>query len=466
MTMPNPASVPYFAGRAAADTVVFLLPHYPACYAPALSTEMRLLRDRGIDVQVLALERAQDAGVSDGALTRVVRRLTLSAAAHLRIATRSRAAYCRGLGAAWRNARSEQRRGNAHLRWMWYFCRAIAIGDRLRRGGVTRCHAHFTTNIAVLIAEVFAIEVSLTLHGPTDFAGVSPEMLGAKVAATSFTRTVSLEGMRCVLNACAAQHRRRVVYVPLGVDLSRFTSTSHVRTERNVRIVCVARLEAVKGHAVLIDAFAHLVASGREIELILVGEGRLRRAIGRRVQQLGLHSRVLCTGVIDNADLPALLQSAEIFVLASHAEGLPVALMEAMAVGIPCVATTVNGVPELIVHEQTGLLVPPGDIGALVGALTTLLDAPLLRASLGQAGLLAVTANFDAAVSAGRLAARLEHGPVEWQVPTLSGATATRHRIANGSMPSNAVRERGVHASSGGSRQLQVPVLLPQSPLP
>jgi glycosyltransferase involved in cell wall biosynthesis len=219
---------------------------------------------------------------------------------------------------------------------------------------------------------------------------------------------ISLDGLRNVLRACAREDHQRIVYVPLGVDLSHFTTRPAPRNARPVRIVCVARLEPVKGHSVLIDAFARIASRDRPVELLLVGDGRLRATLRRRVRALGLEGLVTCTGVVDNAALPALLQTADVFALASYAEGVPVALMEAMASGLACIATRVNGVPELLVHERSGLLVAAGDVGALASALDLLIDAPSLRARFGDAGRRDVAAHHDASMNADRLAAALE----------------------------------------------------------
>jgi colanic acid/amylovoran biosynthesis glycosyltransferase len=401
------ATVPMFEGSAHADTVVFLLPTYPAWYAPALGTEMRLLRAKGVDVQVLALDQDPDRA---GWVRRAVagmRSLARHTLAHCRILSTSPAAYRRGAQAAWQHARMHGQGAHRYVRWLWYFYRAIGIGERLQRQGVARCHAHFTTNIATLIADVFEIEMSLTLHGPADFARVPPALLQAKVRTSAFTRVISMDGLRSVLRACATEDQHRIVYVPLGVDLSHFTTRSAPRNARAVRIVCVARLEPVKGHSVLIDAFARIASAGRPVELLLVGDGRLRATLRRRIQALGLEGLVTCTGVVDNGTLPYLLQTADVFALASYAEGVPVALMEAMASGLPCVATRVNGVPELLVHARSGLLVAPGDVAALASALNVLIDGPRLRARLGEAGRRDVAANYDASMNADRMAAAL-----------------------------------------------------------
>lgn len=283
----------------------------------------------------------------------------------------------------------------------------MAVGDRLRECGVRRCHAHFTTNIALFIAEVFPIEVSMTLHGHGDFDRVPARVTKSKIALASFIRVVSRDGHERALEASASKDHHKVVFIPLGVDLQRFGECVKHRVTHPVRIVCVARLEAVKGHSVLLEAFSAVARSGRPVELLLLGKGTHRKAIERSIRRLGLQPYVRCLGSMDHAILPAFLSTAHVFALASFAEGLPVALMEAMAIGLACVATRVNGIPELVHHDVTGLLVPSGDSGALAHALNELVDKPSLRQSLGDEARRRVASSYSASSNAARFASLL-----------------------------------------------------------
>jgi glycosyltransferase involved in cell wall biosynthesis len=146
--------------------------------------------------------------------------------------------------------------------------------------------------------------------------------------------------------------------------------TEHGLSEEDVVFVCVARLEKQKNHAMLLEAFARALSVEPRAHLLLVGDGGCRKALERRACELRLGGKVRFLG--QRADVPQILGAADIFVLASHNEGNPLALMEAMATGLPVVATAVGGVPELIVDQKSGLLVTPGDCDGLASAMLRL----------------------------------------------------------------------------------------------
>jgi glycosyltransferase involved in cell wall biosynthesis len=149
-------------------------------------------------------------------------------------------------------------------------------------------------------------------------------------------------------------------------------------------ILCVANLIHYKGHHDLLAAAMEVLPRFPDVALVLVGEGALRAALEARVAHAGLRDRVHFLG--QREDVPALLAAAKLFVLPSHEEGFPNALLEAMAHGLPVVATRVGGVPEAVVHGETGLLVPPQDPAALAEALSALLRDPDLAQKMGRAG--------------------------------------------------------------------------------
>jgi glycosyltransferase involved in cell wall biosynthesis len=175
------------------------------------------------------------------------------------------------------------------------------------------------------------------------------------------------------------------------------------------RLACVARLEAKKGHAELLDAIAELVRCGVDVRCDLVGDGPQRRALAQRIDALGLGDRVTLHGAQPRERALACVRDAHAVALPSlvtatgRRDGIPVALMEAMALGRPVVATELSGIPELVVPERTGLLVPPGDRDALVTALARLASDPALRHQLGRAARAHVAALFDVDRSSDRL---------------------------------------------------------------
>jgi glycosyltransferase involved in cell wall biosynthesis len=154
----------------------------------------------------------------------------------------------------------------------------------------------------------------------------------------------------------------------------------------------VGRFAPPKNHALLIEAFAQ-VRTHTPLYLLLVGGGELEDAVRQQVAGLGLQERVRFLGV--RADVPAILNASDLFVLSSRWEGNPLSVMEAMAAGLPVVSTAVGGVPELVREGETGLLVPSGDAAALARALQALVDDPARREAMGKAARQHAITHFD-----------------------------------------------------------------------
>jgi glycosyltransferase involved in cell wall biosynthesis len=178
--------------------------------------------------------------------------------------------------------------------------------------------------------------------------------------------------------------------IPNGVDIVRVRSAVPVARSKfgwqneDLVIGCIARLEPEKGHAILLEAFRRVRAAESRARLLLIGEGSEREQLEIVGQKLGLNGSVQFLGV--RADVPDLLMSCDVLTLPSIREGLPIAILEAMAAGKPVVATEVGSVPEVVQHESTGLLVPPRDSEALAKALQMLLADPTKRRRLGAMG--------------------------------------------------------------------------------
>jgi glycosyltransferase involved in cell wall biosynthesis len=184
---------------------------------------------------------------------------------------------------------------------------------------------------------------------------------------------------------------RTTVVIRNGVDPGGFRA-GEAHSGRP-RIVTVGRLQAPKDAVTLVRALAGL--RGRSFEALLVGDGPDRPAVEEEVRRLGLESAVELLGERD--DVPELLGTADVFVLSSNSEGLPLSILEAMAAGLPVVASNVGGVAEVVVDGATGLLVPPGDAQRLAAAIERLLEDPVLRRRLGEAGRIRVAEHFDLA---------------------------------------------------------------------
>jgi glycosyltransferase involved in cell wall biosynthesis len=199
----------------------------------------------------------------------------------------------------------------------------------------------------------------------------------------------------------ALRHRiapeRRLEWVGNGITLEPFLATTPQHEPgQPVVITCVARMEPVKNHALLLDAAARLKHSGRRFELWLVGGGEGRARCERQVAESGLSNEVRFLGYRD--DIPQLLGRSDVGVLTSLKEGIPRAAVEAMAAGLPMVATRVTGTREVVRDGDTGFLVDVNDAAGLAGALARLVDDPALRARMGARGREVARAEFDEAL--------------------------------------------------------------------
>ena len=189
----------------------------------------------------------------------------------------------------------------------------------------------------------------------------------------------------------------RVVLAPLGIPLPPPASTARVEG----LIASVGSLIEKKGHDVLIDACAQLRADGIRVRCDIAGEGPLRDALQSKIDELGLTGIVRLRGQLSRADVLGLVASASVFVLASvpsdvGIDGIPVALIEAMAMSTPPVSTELSGIPELVRGEKTGLLVPPGDARALAAAIRRFLENNDLARRIGEDAARQVRADRDA----------------------------------------------------------------------
>jgi len=275
---------------------------------------------------------------------------------------------------------------------------------------VDHMHAHTATYpllAAWLCHRLTGVPYSFTAHAHDIF--VDQSLLRRRLADASFAVAIS-DFNRGFLAAYGGDRTSPVHVVRCGIDLSAYRFRPRTpRPTGTVRALCVAGLKDYKGHPVLLEALATSDPALQRVELDLVGDGPDRQPLERLVASLGLASRVRFHGALPEPAVTDLLDRADLFVLPSvitpngTAEGLPVVLMEALAAGVPVVATRVSGVPELIRHRETGLLVEPGDPAELGRAITALLASPAAARRFAEAGRSFVERNHDGERSAAQL---------------------------------------------------------------
>ncbi|WP_096787993.1 glycosyltransferase [Rhodobacter sp. CZR27] len=282
-----------------------------------------------------------------------------------------------------------------------YLLEAVALRRRLRRTPVAHVHAHFTTNTAAVAMMVRAMggpSYSFTVHGPDELFDPEGNSLGLKIEHAAFVACIShfCRSQCMIFSPPGTWDRLRIVHCGVRPDFyaGRTDPPGPARAPAG-RALFVARLSRMKGGLVLIEAMARVHAMRPEAELVLIGDGDLRPLMEQRVADLGLGKVVRFLGFRSQTEVRDAMASADMLVLPSFAEGVPVVLMEAMASGLPVIASQVAGVSELVKDGVSGFVIPPGDVETLAARMETLFGNPDLRARMGEAGAATVRADFD-----------------------------------------------------------------------
>lgn len=395
--------------------VAYIMSRFPKLTETFVLYEMLALEERGADVEIFPLLRHRSATRHPEA-ARLVRRAHYQPFLSWRIAR-----------ANWRRFRKGPRR---FLRLWWdtlsgtlgswnFFVGALGIlpkcvlfAEEMERLGVQHIHAHFANHpalAALIVHRMTGIPYSFTAHGSD--LHVDRRMLRQKVADAAFVVTVSRYNRDLIVAECGPEVQRKVKVIHCGVDPDGFPPSPFRYNGRYeaLRIVCVASLEEVKGHRFLIEACRILDRRGVPFECDLIGDGPLRRKLARAIERYGLDDRIRLRGGLPRPEVVRALSRAHVAVLASHPtpsgkrEGIPVALMEAMASQLPVVASAVSGIPELVENGRTGILVPPGDPSAIADGLQRLQSDPFLRDWMGTAGREKVQRRFDLRRTSGEI---------------------------------------------------------------
>jgi colanic acid/amylovoran biosynthesis glycosyltransferase len=301
------------------------------------------------------------------------------------------------------------------IRHLGYLAEACVL-DLRYHGAIDHVHVHFATNpttVALLWRIIGGPSFSFTAHGTLDFDTPRAISLTEKIAAANFVVAVSRYGRGQLMRWSPESCWDKIHVVRCGVDQD-FLGAEGVPVPCDARVVCVARLSADKGIAVLLHAVQRVVNTGRRIELVIVGDGPERLPLMRLASDLGVTEAVAFRGALDGDGVRSEISAARALVLPSFAEGLPVVLMEALALRRPVVATATNGIPELVETGVTGWLVSIGDKSALADALVEVLEAqPEALWALAEKGRERVAQLHDAMVESSRLAILFQTLPLE-----------------------------------------------------
>jgi len=290
--------------------------------------------------------------------------------------------------------------------------RGLAALPAIRRFDPQWLHAHWATypsTVAWALSKLTGVPFSFTAHAHDIF--VEDQLVAPKLADAALAVTISRYNVRYLARWGAEQLGERLQVVHCGVDFAELPENLDARADDH--LVTVGRLDPIKGFDTLIPALGLLKRRGVPFRCTVIGEGPQRRELEAQIAAENVADRVALVGAKPQEAVRAALNDATVFVMPSvttpegNQDGIPVALMEAMATAGAVVSTQVSGIPELVHHERNGLVVPPGDARALADALQRLLGDEALRHRLGLAARALVAAEFDARHEADRLLAQI-----------------------------------------------------------
>lgn len=282
------------------------------------------------------------------------------------------------------------------------FPKAVLFALQMNTQGITHVHAHFANHPAVaalIIHRLTGIPFSFTARGSD--VQVDRQMLKEKVGAAQFVIAVSSDNKQIMVDECGPSVSQKIHVIYGGVDVERLSPQFTNPTAGPLKILCVARLEEVKGHTYLVEACRILRERCVAFECRLVGEGPLFKQIEMQIKQAGLGKEIQLVGPVSYQEVIKEMARADVVVLQTaptaqgDREGIPNVLKEAMACGLPVVACGVGGIPELVDHERTGILVALKNPDALADALHRLYEDSALRDRLGRAGREKIVREFN-----------------------------------------------------------------------
>ncbi len=277
-----------------------------------------------------------------------------------------------------------------------YFVEALLAQAPIRKHGYTHLHNHIgdqSATVAMLAAKMAGIGYSMTIHGWPVFFDIEKHRMAEKIKAAGFTRSIGYFCRSQLMMIAGATDPQRFKIVRCGLFLKEYPFEP--KRDEVKRLLCVARMSAEKGLTFLFEAMKLLADRGVDCELRLAGDGPIRQQLEKYALDLGIKSRVTFLGFLNEAAIRAELAQADAFLLTSYVEGIPVSAMEAMACGVPVVATNVGGTGELVINGKTGLLIAPSSPDAVAQGVLQLKNDPELRHRMVVAARELVEGEFD-----------------------------------------------------------------------
>ena len=386
--------------------LAYLTSQYPAASHTFIRREIEALREQGWSIDTFSVrppgpdETAGDADRREAEHTFYILKQSLVAFAGAHFATlfTKPLSYIRTFGMALSHRAPGARGlflGVAH------FAESVLLARELRKRGIAHLHNHFANSAAtvgLLASKLVGIGWSFTMHGISETDHPAGLMLGRKIEAANLVACVSYFGRAQGMRLVAPSNWDKMHVVRCGVPFDRLPPK--VANGGAPTIVCVGRLSPEKGQTGLLRAFVRVCAKHPDAVLRMVGDGPDRDALQQLASELGIDGAVTFVGRLPEQETLAEIARADMLVLPSFMEGLPIVLMEAMALGVPVISSRVAGIPELVSEGKTGLLFAPSDWDELAQCIERLLSDEALGETLARNGKWKITSEFDTRKSA------------------------------------------------------------------
>ncbi len=297
------------------------------------------------------------------------------------------------------NANKENKKFS--LRILVIFPKAVWMAESMKREGIDHIHAHYATHpalVAYIVHRLTGIPYSVSVHAHDIY--VDQTMLCKKLKSASFIRSISEFNKKFLINQCGTAIGSRIQMIHCGINLKNYRKIKNKRKGK-FRILSIGSLQPYKGYEYLLMACVLLKRRNFKFTCEIIGGGELNSSLGKRILELGLENVVQLLGGKTETEVAEYLHNAHCYVQPSiitesgKMEGIPVAIMEAMACKLPVIATKISGIPELIEDQRSGFLIPPADEVALAERIFWIYENSEIAGELGEHGYKKVKKDFN-----------------------------------------------------------------------
>ncbi|MDI1360967.1 glycosyltransferase [Methylotenera sp.] len=391
--------------------VAYLTSQYPKVSHSFIRREILALETNNVEVSRISVrgwgdELVDPIDIQERAKTQYVLRNGVAGllSATLKVFLSSPVSFLKALGLAVKLGLRADRSWPYHLIYVLEACQVLLW---LKQSDAQHMHVHFganATEVALLVRTLGGPSYSFTIHGPEEFDKPEFIKLAEKINGCAFVVAISSYCRSQIFRWIPYSQWSKVKEVHCGIE-DAFHNISPVPITAKPKLVCVGRICEQKGQLLLVDAANILAKKGIDFELVLGGDGEMRSEVEAQIKRYGLGDKVRITGWISSDQVRNEILNAKALVLPSFAEGLPVVIMEAMALRRPVISTYIAAIPELVITGENGFLFPAGDVDALADTLEKFLALP--NEQLTQMGNLAykrVLERHSVSIEAAKLA--------------------------------------------------------------